>query len=65
MHVDDTSPGDLVEKIVGRSMADAFVKPLPADEKAKLPDFEEAFLPTVADIKGKHNGKKGCTRSSW
>ena len=28
-----------------------FVKPMPADEKAKLPDFEEAFLPTVADIK--------------
>jgi pilus assembly protein CpaC len=36
-----------------------FVKPIPADEKAKLPDFEEAFLPTVADQRAKH-GKKGA-----
>jgi pilus assembly protein CpaC len=37
-----------------------FVKPIPADEKAKLPDFEEAFLPTLADQKAKHGGKKGA-----
>jgi pilus assembly protein CpaC len=35
-----------------------FVKPIPADEKAKLPDFDEAFLPTLSDLKAKH-GKKG------
>jgi pilus assembly protein CpaC len=32
-----------------------FVKPLTADEKAKLPDFPETFLPTVPSAKG---GKK-------
>jgi len=36
-----------------------FVKPLSADEKAKLPDFEEAFLPTLQDQKSK-SGKKGA-----
>jgi pilus assembly protein CpaC len=36
-----------------------FVKPIPADEKIKLPEFEETFLPTVSDLKGKH-GKKGA-----
>jgi pilus assembly protein CpaC len=34
-----------------------FVKPLSPDEKAKLPDFEEAFLPAL-QAQGKH-GKKG------
>ena len=34
-----------------------FVKPLTADEKAKLPDFPETFLPTVAEQKAKK--KKG------
>jgi ribose transport system ATP-binding protein len=29
LQVDETSPGDLVEKIVGRSMSEAFVKPAP------------------------------------
>ena len=35
-----------------------FVKPLTAEEKAKLPDMPSAFLPTVAQDKAKH-GKKG------
>jgi ABC-type sugar transport system, ATPase component len=34
--VDETSAGDLVEKIVGRPMADAFVKPLPASDRTVL-----------------------------
>jgi ribose transport system ATP-binding protein len=34
MPVRDTSPADLVEKIVGRSLADAFVKPAPASDRA-------------------------------
>jgi ribose transport system ATP-binding protein len=34
--VGETSPGDLVEKIVGRSLTDAFVKPAPASERAVL-----------------------------
>jgi ribose transport system ATP-binding protein len=34
--VDETSAGDLVEKIVGRPMADAFIKPLPASDRIVL-----------------------------
>jgi hypothetical protein len=36
-----------------------FVKPLSPDEKAKLPDFAETFLPTIQEQKGK-GGKKGA-----
>jgi pilus assembly protein CpaC len=36
-----------------------FVDRSPADEEAKLPDFEEVFLPTLSDLKAKHGGKKG------
>ncbi len=36
MPVHETSPADLVEKIVGRSMSDAFVKPAPASERVVL-----------------------------
>ena len=35
-----------------------FVNPLSADEKAKLPDFEQTFLPTVADEKAKKDKGK-------
>ena len=34
-----------------------FVKPLTADEKAKLPDMPSAFLPTVVDEKSTKKGK--------
>ncbi|MDQ2900102.1 MAG: pilus assembly protein N-terminal domain-containing protein [Acidobacteriota bacterium] len=34
-----------------------FVSPLTADEKAKMPDFEQTFLPTIADEKAKKAGK--------
>src|SRR6202044_3541603 len=33
MPVGETSPADLIEKIVGRSMTDAFVKPAPPSER--------------------------------
>ena len=36
VRVDETSPGDLVEKIVGRSMSDAFVKPASASDRIVL-----------------------------
>ena len=36
MPVSETSPADLVEKIVGRSMSDAFIKPAPATERIVL-----------------------------
>ncbi len=36
MRVGDTSPDDLVEKIVGRSMSDAYVRPAPASERIVL-----------------------------
>ena len=36
-----------------------FVKPLSAEEKAKLPDMPSAFLPTVMEEKGKKGKKKG------
>lgn len=35
-----------------------FVKPLSADEKAKMPDMSAAFLPTVAEEKAKKDAKK-------
>jgi pilus assembly protein CpaC len=35
-----------------------FVRPLSPDEKAKLPDMQAAFLPTVAEEKEKKAGKK-------
>ena len=35
-----------------------FVKPMSADEKAKLPEMPEAFLPTVAQEKAKKNKTK-------
>jgi ribose transport system ATP-binding protein len=34
VRVDETSPNDLVERIVGRSMSDAFVKPAPPSERS-------------------------------
>ena len=34
--VGETSPGDLVEKIVGRSMTDAFVRPAPSTDRVVL-----------------------------
>jgi ribose transport system ATP-binding protein len=36
LRVEETSPNDLVEKIVGRSMNDAFVRPAPASERVIL-----------------------------
>jgi ribose transport system ATP-binding protein len=36
VRVDQTSPGDLVEKIVGRPMSDAFIKPAPASDRVVL-----------------------------
>jgi len=35
-----------------------FVKPIPADEKAKLPDMVETFLPTVAEQKALKDAKQ-------
>jgi len=35
-----------------------FVRPIPADEKVKLPDQPEQFLPSVVDEKAKKGGKK-------
>jgi len=35
-----------------------FVKPLSRDEKAKLPDFPDTFLPTVKEQQDKKNKKK-------
>src|SRR5689334_2990914 len=37
-----------------------FVKPLTAEEKAKLPDMPSTFLPTVVQEKSKKKGKKGA-----
>jgi pilus assembly protein CpaC len=37
-----------------------FVKPLTPEEKAKLPDFPESFLPTVAEQKAKKNKGKSA-----
>jgi ribose transport system ATP-binding protein len=34
--MDETSPSDLVEKIVGRSMTDAFVRPAPSSDRVVL-----------------------------
>jgi ribose transport system ATP-binding protein len=36
MELRETSPADLVEKIVGRSMSEAFVKPAPASDRVVL-----------------------------
>jgi ribose transport system ATP-binding protein len=36
MPVGETSPADLVERIVGRSMSEAFIKPAPASERIVL-----------------------------
>ena len=38
-----------------------FVRPLSAEEKAKLPDMPQTFLPTVPEEKSKHSKKKGKT----
>ncbi len=35
-----------------------FVKPIPADQKAKLPDFPINFLPTAEEMKAKQDSKK-------
>ncbi len=35
-----------------------FVRPIPADEKVKLPDQPEQFLPSVVEEKAKKGGKK-------
>jgi pilus assembly protein CpaC len=35
-----------------------FVRPIPADEKVKLPDQPESFLPSVVDERAKKGGKK-------
>jgi pilus assembly protein CpaC len=37
------------------------VRPLSPEEKAKLPDMPSAFLPAVADQKGKPSKSKGTT----
>ncbi len=39
-----------------------FVRPLSPEEKAKLPDMPAAFLPAVADQKGKPSKSKGRRR---
>jgi hypothetical protein len=41
-----------------------FVKPLSPDEKAKLPDFPEPFLPTVKEDMKNKKVKKPRTDSS-
>ena len=38
-----------------------FVRPLTAEQKAKLPDMPETFLPTVNQEKGKKGSKTGTT----
>ncbi len=38
-----------------------FVKPLSPDEKAKLPDFPETFLPTVKEEQKNKKVKKSKT----
>jgi hypothetical protein len=35
-----------------------FVRPIPVDEKVKLPDQVEPFLPSVVEEKAKKGGKK-------
>ncbi len=40
-----------------------FVKPLSPDEKAKLPDFEETFLPEISPQKLAKQGKKGAANT--
>src|SRR5262249_9102270 len=40
-----------------------FVRPLSPSEKAKLPDFEETFLPTVQEQQKAKQGKKGTPTS--
>ncbi len=41
-----------------------FVKPLSPEEKAKLPDMPETFLPTVRDEKAKKKGKDKTSSAS-
>ena len=41
-----------------------FVKPLSADEKAKLPEMPEAFLPTLAQEQAKKNRKKDKSKQA-
>ena len=41
-----------------------FVRPLSPEEKAKLPDMPTAFLPAVADKKGKPSKSKGTTTTA-
>ena len=49
MPVRDTSPADLVEKIVGRSMSDAFIKPAPASERIVL-EVDRAVAENVGPV---------------
>ena len=52
VRVNDTSPSDLVEKIVGRAMTDAFVKPKPATDRIVL---------AVEDMVAEHVGPVSFT----
>jgi ribose transport system ATP-binding protein len=49
LRLDETSPGDLVEKIVGRSLADAFVRPAPSSERVVL-DVEGIVAEAVGPV---------------
>ena len=49
MRIKDTSAGDLVEKIVGRSMTDAFVRPAPSSDRVVL-SVEGAVAQTVGPV---------------
>ena len=49
VQVGETSPGDLVEKIVGRAMTDAFVKPKPATDRVVLA-VEDAVAEQVGPV---------------
>jgi pilus assembly protein CpaC len=42
-----------------------FVRPLTPEEKAKLPDFPEAFLPTVQEEKDKKKQSKGAKKPDF
>src|SRR5205807_876507 len=50
--VRETSAADIVEKIVGRSMTDAFVKPLPASDRTVLEVDRVVAVPPGAGAVG-------------
>jgi ribose transport system ATP-binding protein len=49
VRVDETSPDDLVEKIVGRAMTDAFVKPRPPTDRIVV-EVEELLADRVGPV---------------